>query len=94
MILTHPTHLVVDLSIYPSNLFLFILTIGLLITRQRRKRLNLEPAEFRSWNVAVGFALLSNMFMIVMPWYPPSTGADGGDVSFWYATYCVTGLAM
>ncbi|KAJ5547925.1 hypothetical protein N7513_005159 [Penicillium frequentans] len=98
MILAPPAgdafNFIVDLSIYPSNIFLFILTIGLLITRQRRKRLNLEPAEFRCWDVAVGFSLLSNVFMLAMPWYPPSTGADGGDVSFWYATYCVTGLAI
>ncbi|KAJ5925246.1 hypothetical protein N7454_007885 [Penicillium verhagenii] len=85
---------IVDLSIYPANLFIFILTIGLLVTRRRRKRLNLQPAEYRAWNVAVGFSLLSNIFMLAMPWYPPSTGADGGDVSFWYATYCVTGLGI
>ncbi|KAJ5671241.1 hypothetical protein N7507_000368 [Penicillium longicatenatum] len=98
MILAPPAgdafNFIVDLAIYPSNLFIFVLTIGLLITRHRRKRLNLEPAEFRSWNVAVGFSLLSNTFMLAMPWYPPSTGANGGDVSFWYATYCVTGLAI
>ncbi|MCJ1384114.1 hypothetical protein MMC17_007230 [Xylographa soralifera] len=29
-----------------------------------------------------------------MPWYPPAGGADGGDVSFWYATYCVVGLGI
>ncbi|KAJ5646184.1 hypothetical protein N7490_002556 [Penicillium lividum] len=85
---------IVDLSVYPGNLFIFVLTIGLIVTRRRRKRLNLEPAEYRCWNVALGFSLLCNLFMIAMPWYPPSTGADGGDVSFWYATYCVTGLAI
>jgi len=27
-----------------------------------------------------------------MPWVPPEPGH--GDVSFWYATYCVVGLAI
>jgi hypothetical protein len=86
--------LVVDLSIYPGNIFSFILTIGLLITRRRRQHLNLGKAEYRCWDVAVWISLLSGLYMLAMPWYPPTTGADGGDVSFWYATYIVTGLAM
>jgi len=31
---------------------------------------------------------------MIMPWYPPSTGRYGGDVSFWYATYCAVGIAI
>ncbi|KAJ5701687.1 hypothetical protein N7488_009235 [Penicillium malachiteum] len=85
---------VVDLSIYPSNMFSFILTIGLIITRRRRARLGWGRGEYRCWNVAVGFSILTTSYMLVMPWYPPTTGADGGDVSFWYATYIVTGLAI
>jgi hypothetical protein len=69
-------------------------TIGLLVTRRRRQRLNLGKSEYRCWDVAVGFSLVTNLYMLAMPWYPPTTGADGGDVSFWYATYIVTGLAM
>jgi hypothetical protein len=34
------------------------------------------------------------VFILAMPWYPPPGGRFGGDVSFWYATYCVVGLAM
>jgi hypothetical protein len=29
-----------------------------------------------------------------MPWYPPAGGQYAGDVSFWYATYAVVGVAM
>jgi hypothetical protein len=29
-----------------------------------------------------------------MPWYPPAKGRNGGDVSFWYATYVVVGIAI
>lgn len=29
-----------------------------------------------------------------MPWYPPPKGRNGGDVSFWYATYVVVGISV
>ncbi|XRM40976.1 hypothetical protein ABZX51_004278 [Aspergillus tubingensis] len=85
---------IVDLAIYPSNAFNFLLAIGILITRHRRQRLNLPPSGYRAWTISVYFAILSSLYMLVAPWYPPSTGADGGDVSFWYATYCVVGIAI
>ncbi|GKZ69403.1 hypothetical protein AnigIFM50267_004598 [Aspergillus niger] len=85
---------IVDLSIYPSNAFNFLLATGILITRHRRQRLNFPPSGYRAWTVSVYFAILSSLYMLVAPWYPPSTGADGGDVSFWYATYCVVGIAI
>ncbi|RAH61427.1 high affinity methionine permease [Aspergillus piperis CBS 112811] len=85
---------IVDLSIYPSNAFNFLLAIGILITRHRRQRLNFPPSGYRAWTISVYFAILSSLYMLVAPWYPPSTGADGGDVSFWYATYCVVGIAI
>lgn len=86
--------IVVDLAIYPGNAFNFLLAIGILITRHRRQRLNFPPSGYRAWTISVYFAILSSLYMLVAPWYPPSTGADGGDVSFWYATYCVVGIAM
>ncbi|KAL5365158.1 amino acid permease-domain-containing protein [Aspergillus floccosus] len=85
---------VVDLGVYPTSFFTFLLSVGLLVTRVRRKRLNLPPSEYRAWDIAVVFSLLSNLYMLVAPWYPPTTGATGGDVSFWYATYCVVGLGI
>ncbi|OJK04648.1 hypothetical protein ASPACDRAFT_21029 [Aspergillus aculeatus ATCC 16872] len=85
---------VVDLGVYPSNAFNLLLAVGLLITRRRRQRLNIPSSGYQAWTVTVGFAILSSLYMLVAPWYPPSTGADGGDVSFWYATYCVVGLAI
>lgn len=87
-------HIVVDLALYPGNFFLFLLSVGLLVTRWRRNKLGLGPSGYKAWDSAVGFSIISNIYMLVMPWYPPSTGPDGGDVSFWYATYCATGLAM
>ncbi|KAJ5926130.1 hypothetical protein N7516_007903 [Penicillium verrucosum] len=85
---------VVDLGVYSSSFFGSILTIGLVVTRIRRARLNLPPPDYQAWHVTVAFAILSNLYMVVMPWYPPSTGANGGDVSFWYATYCAVALGI
>ena len=64
------------------------------MTRWRRRHAGLPPSGFRAWDVALGFSILANVYMLVAPWYPPSTGAKGGDVSFWYATYIVVGLGV
>ncbi|KAB8071834.1 amino acid permease-domain-containing protein [Aspergillus leporis] len=98
MILAPPAgdafNFVVDLSIYPLSLFACLLAIGLVVMRVRRKRLKFPASEYRAWDIAVIFSIVSNFYMIVAPWYPPSTGATGGDVSFWYATYIVVGLGV
>lgn len=98
MILAPPAgdafNFIVDLQSYPANVFLFTTTFGLLLIRRRRARLGFPRAEFRVWDIAIYFSLAVNVFLLVMPWYPPPGGRDGGDVSFWYATYCVTGLGM
>ncbi|KAH9213524.1 hypothetical protein DL95DRAFT_426057 [Leptodontidium sp. 2 PMI_412] len=46
------------------------------------------------WDVAVIFWILVQVFLLVMPWYPPPRGRYGGRVSFWYAEYCVTGIGI
>jgi amino acid transporter len=98
MILAPPAgdafNFIVDLQSYPANVFFFATTFGLILIRRRRKRLGIPPAEFRTWHVAIYFSLAVNIFILVMPWFPPPGGRYGGDVSFWYATYCVVGLAM
>lgn len=98
MILAPPAgdafNFIVDLQSYPANVFLFITTFGLLLIRRRRTRLGVEAPEFRVWNAAIAFSLAVNVFLLVMPWYPPPGGRDGGDVSFWYATYCAVGLGI
>lgn len=85
---------IVDLSIYPANIFNLLLTFGLIITRYRRKHAQIPRSDFRAWNIAIAFSIISNLYMVVLPWYPPSTGANGGDVSFWYGTYIVVGLGV
>lgn len=85
---------VVDLSVYPTNIFNLLLVTGLLIIRRRRRTLNLPRPEYKTWTIAIGFAILSNVYLLVAPWYPPSGGANGGDVSFWYGTYLCVGIGL
>ncbi|RMZ87064.1 hypothetical protein DV736_g5712, partial [Chaetothyriales sp. CBS 134916] len=102
MILAPPAgdafNFVVDLANYPSAAFNFLMAVGIYFVRYRRKRLNVPPPSkryrFQAWQVAVAFTILVNLYMLVMPWYPPASGRYGGDVSFWYATYAVTGIGI
>lgn len=103
MILAPPAgdafNFVVDLAVYPSSFFLLVMAIGIYFVRYRRKKLGLprqstKDGGFRAWEVAVVFSIAVNAYLLVMPWYPPASGATGGDVSFWYATYVVTGIGM
>ncbi len=85
---------ITDLQVYPSSFFQLAMAIGIYIVRYHRKRLDLPRAEFRAWDVIMIFNILVNVFLLVMPWYPPDGGPFAGDVSFWYGTYVVTGIAM
>lgn len=85
---------VVSLKTYPDSMFLLAMTVGVYIFRYRYKRVGRGRAEFRSWDAAVIFYLLTNLYMLVMPWFPPAGGPYAGDVSFWYATYCVVGIGV
>ncbi|KAK6992932.1 amino acid transporter-like protein [Favolaschia claudopus] len=84
----------VDLQSYPANVFSFATAIAVFILRRRRLREGQPPHEYHAWNIALIFSCLVNLFLLIMPWYPPAGGATGGDVSFWYATYCAVGLGF
>jgi hypothetical protein len=83
-----------DLRIYPGSFFDFLMCVGLLIVRHKRKALNLPRPEFKAWDIVIWFSILKNLYLLIMPWYPPAGGATGGDVSFWYGTYVVTSIGM
>ncbi|KPM38200.1 hypothetical protein AK830_g8354 [Neonectria ditissima] len=85
---------VVSLSTYPSAMFNFALAIGIYILRRRRTRSGIGHSDFKAWHVAVIFWILIQVFVLAMPWWPPKGGMYAGDVSFWYATYCVVGIAI
>ncbi|CAF9912372.1 MAG: hypothetical protein ALECFALPRED_008100 [Alectoria fallacina] len=97
MILAPPAgdafNFIVDLQVYPASVFALFMAAGLYAIRYRRRKLGLARADFRAWDVSVIFNVAANLFLVIMPWYPPATGRDGGDVSFWYATYVVVGLS-
>lgn len=98
LLLTCVQNFAVDLNIYPSAFFNFTMAVGLFLVRRSRKRLNIpapsKKNSFRAWHIAVLFTIAVNLYLLIMPWYPPTGGADGGDVSFWYATYVVTGIGI
>jgi hypothetical protein len=81
----------VDLRSYPDSVFLFLMVVGIYYLRYRRKKEGLPPATFQAWHSALLFSAAICLFLLIMPWYPPD---DGGDVSFWYATYCAVGIGL
>ncbi|PPQ77115.1 hypothetical protein CVT25_010809 [Psilocybe cyanescens] len=85
---------IVDLQSYPGNVFSFLMTLGLFFVRKRRASIGAPPTEFRAWNAVLVFAILVNIYLLVLPWVPPQGGIYAGDVSFFYATYCIVGLAI
>ncbi|GAB1319272.1 High-affinity methionine permease [Madurella fahalii] len=85
---------ITDLQIYPSAFFYFILAVGIYVVRYRRRRLGLLRASFRAWEPIIIFNILVNLYLFIMPWYPPEGGSFAGVVSFWYATYVVVGIGI
>ena len=85
---------VTDLYIYPAAVLYLMLAIGIYLIRYRRRDLNLPRPAFRAWDFVLIFNIIAQLYLIIMPWYPPDTGADGGDVSFWNGTHIVTGLGI
>jgi hypothetical protein len=85
-----------DLAIYPRALFDLAMAVGVYVVRWRRRHaaVPLPEPEFKAWHVAILFNILVQAYLLIMPWYPPPGGRYAGDVSFWYATYAVTGIAM
>jgi len=85
---------IVNLQSYPHNVFTFLLALGLFFVRKRRKQIGAPPSEFRAWNVVLFFTMAVNVYLLVLPWVPPEGGIYAGDVSFFYATYCIVGLGL
>ncbi len=85
---------VISLRSYPEGMFNLAMAIGVYIIRRRRARNNIPKSEFRVWDALLVFFNLIQVYVLVMPWWPPKGGPYAGSVSFWYATYCVVGIGM
>lgn len=85
---------IVNLQSYPENVFKFLLTLGLWFVRKRRIAIGAPRGEFIAWNAVLVFTMAVNVYLLVLPWVPPEGGIYAGDVSFFYATYCIVGLAF
>ncbi|KAJ0340044.1 hypothetical protein COL154_012242 [Colletotrichum chrysophilum] len=70
------------------------MAVGIYVVRWRRSKLNLPEPEFKAWHVVIIFNICIQLYLLIMPWYPPAGGQYAGDVSFWYATYAVTGVGI
>lgn len=84
----------VSLGVYPEGIFHLALAIGVYFIRYRYKRLRRGAPDFRVWDVVLIFYILLQVYIIATPWIPPKDGPYSGEVSFWYATYCVVGIAI
>ncbi|KAG5720621.1 hypothetical protein E4T56_gene4549 [Termitomyces sp. T112] len=85
---------IVDLQSYPASVFRLLLTGGLFLVRRRRANIGAPKTEFRAWNAVLIFAISVNIYLLVLPWVPPVSGIYSGDVSFFYATYCLVGIGI
>lgn len=70
------------------------MAMGIYILRWKRRDLGLPRPTFKAWDVSVIFNIFIQVYLLVMPWYPPNGGANGGDVSFWYGTYIVVSIGI
>ena len=86
--------IVVDLQSYPGAVFGATMAVGIYLVRWRRSRAKLPPPSFRAWDIAIIFNILVNLYLLVMPWYPPAGGLYAGNVSFLYSTYCIVGICI
>ncbi|KZL85731.1 high-affinity methionine permease [Colletotrichum incanum] len=83
-----------DLGILPAAAFNLAMAVGIYVVRWRRRKANLPEPEFKAWHVVIIFNICIQLYLLIMPWYPPAGGQYAGDVSFWYATYAVTGIGI
>jgi amino acid transporter len=85
---------VVSLKTYPEAIFHFAMAIGLYLIRIRRKRVGKTDTGFKAWDGLLIFFILLQVYILAMPWWPPAGGIYAGSVSFFYATYCLVGIAI
>ncbi|KAG8681122.1 hypothetical protein FRC09_017743, partial [Ceratobasidium sp. 395] len=84
----------VDLSAYPGMTFALATACGVWILRKRRKEMGLAEHAYKVSNFVVLLYVMKALVLLIMPWIPPKGGSHGGDVDFFYATYCIVGIGI
>ncbi|CEL61089.1 High-affinity methionine permease OS=Saccharomyces cerevisiae (strain ATCC 204508 / S288c) GN=MUP1 PE=1 SV=1 [Rhizoctonia solani AG-1 IB] len=84
----------IDLASYPALVFSLLIGWGVWILRRRRERLGLPEHAYKAPNFVVIIYILQSVALLIMPWIPPKGGSKGGDVGFFYATYCVVAVLL
>ena len=85
---------VVDMGSYSGSIFNCVLFIGLLKLRKARRKQGLGYREFHVWTPVVIIAIAWTLFVVAMAFVPPKGTLKGSDVSFFYATYPITTIAL
>lgn len=80
---------IADVEGYSGQLFALALGVGLLLLRSKRPDLN---RPFRAWLPVVWLRLALCVSLVAAPFFPPRKGT--ADVSIFYATYALIGIAM
>ncbi|KAJ1304374.1 hypothetical protein OPQ81_005526 [Rhizoctonia solani] len=84
----------IDLASYPALVFSLLIGCGVWILRNRREQLGLPEHAYRAPNFVVLIYVLQSIALLIMPWIPPKGGSKGGDVGFFYATYCIVAVLL
>lgn len=72
---------VVSLKSYPDAMFQVAMGVGLILLRQRRDRSGTPRSNFSAWWIFVILFLLTQFYLLIMPWIPPTDGIYSGTVS-------------
>lgn len=54
------------------------MALGIYIVRWRRRKADLPEPEFKAWHVVITFNILIQLYLLIMPWYPPAGGQYAG----------------
>ncbi|CAE6508820.1 unnamed protein product [Rhizoctonia solani] len=84
----------IDLASYPALVFSLLIGCGVWILRRRREQLGLPEHAYKAPNFVVLIYVLQSIALLIMPWIPPKDGSKGGDVGFFYATYCIVAMLL
>ncbi|BEJ14494.1 hypothetical protein CspHIS471_0402610 [Cutaneotrichosporon sp. HIS471] len=85
---------IVALKNWPESVFFSLVAIGLLRLRYQRDKAGLPRTEFRVFTLVAIFFILTNLFLIVMPWVPPKGTTKSPSFNFFYATPAIVAVGV